>query len=79
MHMLAHTTHSLTNLTYIFPLCFSCALHPENPKIRLPRQLRTKLITVVGEKVNLVIPFQVSQSLAAMFFFQVDMQNKNKA
>ncbi|XP_028267436.1 myosin binding protein Ca isoform X4 [Parambassis ranga] len=30
----------------------------ENPKIRLPRQLRTKLITVVGEKVNLVIPFQ---------------------
>lgn len=30
----------------------------ENPKIRLPRHLRTKLITVVGEKVNLVIPFQ---------------------
>nr|XP_043907160.1 myosin binding protein Ca isoform X3 [Solea senegalensis] len=30
----------------------------ENPKIRLPRQLRTKLIKVVGEKVNLVIPFQ---------------------
>ncbi|XP_049418258.1 myosin binding protein Ca [Epinephelus fuscoguttatus] len=30
----------------------------ENPKIRLPRQLRTKLITMVGEKVNLVIPFQ---------------------
>ncbi|XP_042247525.1 myosin binding protein Ca isoform X3 [Thunnus maccoyii] len=30
----------------------------ENPKIRLPRQLRTKLIRVVGEKVNLVIPFQ---------------------
>uniref|UniRef100_A0AAQ5ZSD0 Myosin-binding protein C, fast-type n=1 Tax=Amphiprion ocellaris TaxID=80972 RepID=A0AAQ5ZSD0_AMPOC len=30
----------------------------ENPKIRLPRNLRTKLITLVGEKVNLVIPFQ---------------------
>uniref|UniRef100_A0A4W6CI32 Myosin-binding protein C, fast-type n=1 Tax=Lates calcarifer TaxID=8187 RepID=A0A4W6CI32_LATCA len=30
----------------------------ENPKIRLPRHLRTKLITLVGEKVNLVIPFQ---------------------
>uniref|UniRef100_A0A8C7XDM6 Myosin-binding protein C, fast-type n=1 Tax=Oryzias sinensis TaxID=183150 RepID=A0A8C7XDM6_9TELE len=30
----------------------------ENPKIRVPRRLRTKLITLVGEKVNLVIPFQ---------------------
>ncbi|XP_035510366.1 myosin binding protein Ca isoform X3 [Morone saxatilis] len=30
----------------------------ENPKIRLPRHLRTKLISVVGDKVNLVIPFQ---------------------
>ncbi|XP_068434498.1 myosin binding protein Ca [Clinocottus analis] len=30
----------------------------ENPTIRLPRNLRTKLIKVVGEKVNLVIPFQ---------------------
>uniref|UniRef100_A0A667XY80 Myosin binding protein Ca n=1 Tax=Myripristis murdjan TaxID=586833 RepID=A0A667XY80_9TELE len=30
----------------------------ENPKIRLPRNLRTKLIRTVGEKVNLVIPFQ---------------------
>ncbi|XP_069565073.1 myosin binding protein Ca [Brachyistius frenatus] len=30
----------------------------ENPKIRLPRHLRTKLITQVGEKVNMVIPFQ---------------------
>ncbi|XP_034567664.1 myosin binding protein Ca isoform X2 [Notolabrus celidotus] len=28
------------------------------PKIRLPRQLRTKLICIVGDKVNLVIPFQ---------------------
>ncbi|XP_066564890.1 myosin-binding protein C, fast-type [Amia ocellicauda] len=28
------------------------------PKIRLPRQLRTKYIKKVGEKVNLVIPFQ---------------------
>ncbi|KAG9342844.1 hypothetical protein JZ751_015051 [Albula glossodonta] len=30
----------------------------EHPKIRLPRQLRTKYIKKVGEKVNLVIPFQ---------------------
>uniref|UniRef100_A0AAR2K6T1 Myosin-binding protein C, fast-type n=1 Tax=Pygocentrus nattereri TaxID=42514 RepID=A0AAR2K6T1_PYGNA len=30
----------------------------ERPKIRLPRQLRTKFIKKVGEKVNLVIPFQ---------------------
>ncbi|XP_030645637.1 myosin binding protein Ca [Chanos chanos] len=30
----------------------------ERPKIRLPRQLRTKFIKMVGEKVNLVIPFQ---------------------
>ncbi|XP_026212817.1 myosin binding protein Ca isoform X3 [Anabas testudineus] len=30
----------------------------EHPKIRLPRHLRTKLIQAVGEKVNLVIPFQ---------------------
>ncbi|XP_041633665.1 myosin binding protein Ca [Cheilinus undulatus] len=30
----------------------------EHPKIRLPRQLRTKLIALVGDKVNLVIPFQ---------------------
>ncbi|KAK2893482.1 hypothetical protein Q8A73_015966 [Channa argus] len=30
----------------------------EHPKIRLPRHVRTKLIQVVGEKVNLVIPFQ---------------------
>ncbi|KAG9349945.1 hypothetical protein JZ751_026298 [Albula glossodonta] len=30
----------------------------ELPKIRLPRQLRTKYIRKVGEKINLVIPFQ---------------------
>ncbi|KAL1248294.1 hypothetical protein QQF64_021612 [Cirrhinus molitorella] len=30
----------------------------EHPKIRLPRELRTKYIKRVGEKVNLVIPFQ---------------------
>uniref|UniRef100_A0A8C5E8E5 Myosin binding protein C, fast type a n=1 Tax=Gouania willdenowi TaxID=441366 RepID=A0A8C5E8E5_GOUWI len=30
----------------------------ESPKIRLPRDLRTKLIRMVGDKVNLVIPFQ---------------------
>lgn len=35
----------------------------EHPKIRLPRHLRTKLIVVVGEKVNLVIPFQVCSGL----------------
>uniref|UniRef100_A0A7N9AVX0 Myosin binding protein Ca n=1 Tax=Mastacembelus armatus TaxID=205130 RepID=A0A7N9AVX0_9TELE len=29
-----------------------------HPKIRLPRHLRTKFIKVVGEKVNLFIPFQ---------------------
>lgn len=32
----------------------------ENPRIRLPRQLRNKFIRKVGENVNLVIPFQVS-------------------
>uniref|UniRef100_A0A672PTW3 Myosin-binding protein C, cardiac-type-like n=1 Tax=Sinocyclocheilus grahami TaxID=75366 RepID=A0A672PTW3_SINGR len=30
----------------------------EHPKIRLPRELRTKFIKRVGEKINLVIPFQ---------------------
>ncbi|XP_034075961.1 myosin binding protein Ca [Gymnodraco acuticeps] len=30
----------------------------EQPKIRLPRHLRTKLIKLVGDKVNIVIPFQ---------------------
>lgn len=30
----------------------------EHPKIRLPRDLRTKYIRRVGEKINLVIPFQ---------------------
>uniref|UniRef100_A0A7N8YR62 Myosin binding protein Ca n=1 Tax=Mastacembelus armatus TaxID=205130 RepID=A0A7N8YR62_9TELE len=30
----------------------------QHPKIRLPRHLRTKFIKVVGEKVNLFIPFQ---------------------
>ncbi|KAM8730581.1 myosin-binding protein C, fast-type-like isoform 4-T4 [Acanthopagrus schlegelii] len=30
----------------------------EYPKIRLPRELRTKYIRKVGEKVNLVVPFQ---------------------
>lgn len=31
----------------------------EHPKIRLPRELRTKYIKKVGEKINLTIPFQV--------------------
>ncbi|XP_011601644.1 myosin binding protein Cb isoform X8 [Takifugu rubripes] len=30
----------------------------EHPKIRLPRELRTKYIKRVGEKINLTIPFQ---------------------
>nr|XP_055037359.1 myosin binding protein Cb [Misgurnus anguillicaudatus] len=30
----------------------------EHPKIRLPRELRTKYIRKVGEKLNLLIPFQ---------------------
>ncbi|XP_056144374.1 myosin binding protein Ca, partial [Lampris incognitus] len=30
----------------------------EQPRIRMPRQLRTKFIRKVGEKINLVIPFQ---------------------
>ncbi|XP_030256453.1 myosin-binding protein C, fast-type-like isoform X22 [Sparus aurata] len=30
----------------------------EYPKIRLPRELRTKYIRKVGEKINLVVPFQ---------------------
>lgn len=31
----------------------------EYPKIRLPRELRTKYIRKVGDKLNLTIPFQV--------------------
>lgn len=31
----------------------------EHPKIRLPRELKTKYIKKVGEKINLTIPFQV--------------------
>uniref|UniRef100_A0A3B5MKT8 Myosin binding protein C, fast type a n=1 Tax=Xiphophorus couchianus TaxID=32473 RepID=A0A3B5MKT8_9TELE len=34
------------------------SFHAENPKIRLPRNLRSKIIKAVGEKVNLLIPFQ---------------------
>lgn len=34
----------------------------EHPKIRLPRELRTKYIRKVGEKVNLTIPFQVRKT-----------------
>ncbi|XP_061702428.1 myosin binding protein Ca [Syngnathoides biaculeatus] len=40
----------------------------EHPKIRLPRQLRTRLIKVVGEKVNLVIPFQGKPRPVATWF-----------
>lgn len=44
-------------------MCFnktSCPA-PEYPKIRLPRELRTKYIRKVGEKINLTIPFQVRE------------------
>lgn len=60
--------HMTTNSTYLFLRCLSSIHHSENPKIRLPRHLRTKLITLVGEKVNLVIPFQVSPCLAELFW-----------
>ncbi|XP_008336406.1 myosin-binding protein C, fast-type-like, partial [Cynoglossus semilaevis] len=30
----------------------------EHPKIRLPRELRTKYVRHVGDKINLTIPFQ---------------------
>uniref|UniRef100_A0A674NK04 Myosin-binding protein C, fast-type n=1 Tax=Takifugu rubripes TaxID=31033 RepID=A0A674NK04_TAKRU len=40
----------------------------EHPKIRLPRHLRTKLLVVVGEKVNLVIPFQGKPRPVATWF-----------
>lgn len=35
----------------------------EYPKIRLPRELRTKYIKKVGEKINLTIPFQVRNTV----------------
>lgn len=54
-------------LKFYFRLCPSCVHDTEHPKIRLPRQLRTKLIVRVGEKVNLVIPFQVGPSLAKIW------------
>ena len=36
--------------------CFS-----DRPKIRMPRSLRSRYIRQVGEQINLVIPFLVSQ------------------
>lgn len=48
--------------------------HTEHPKIRLPRHLRTKHISLVGEKVNLVIPFQVSPSLAELWLFSASVE-----
>ncbi|XP_061906235.1 myosin binding protein Ca isoform X2 [Entelurus aequoreus] len=39
----------------------------EHPKIRLPRHLRTRLVRIVGEKVNLVIPFQGKPRPVAMW------------
>jgi len=35
----------------------------EYPKIRIPRELRTKYVRKVGEKINLTIPFQVRNQL----------------
>ncbi|XP_054615622.1 myosin binding protein Ca [Dunckerocampus dactyliophorus] len=40
----------------------------EHPKIRLPRHLRAKLVRVVGEKINLVIPFQGKPRPVATWF-----------
>ncbi|XP_030610505.1 myosin binding protein Cb isoform X2 [Archocentrus centrarchus] len=40
----------------------------EHPKIRLPRELRTKYIRKVGEKVNLTIPFQGKPRPVATWF-----------
>lgn len=39
----------------------------EYPKIRLPRELRTKYIRKVGEKINLVVPFQVRHEPVLQF------------
>ncbi len=55
--------------TYSSIFFFSQSPLSERPKIRLPRHLRTKYIKRVGEKVNLVIPFQVSH--ARTFFCSV--------
>lgn len=38
-------------------------LFVDRPKIRMPRALRARFIKQVGEQINLVIPFLVSQSL----------------
>ncbi|XP_054623562.1 myosin binding protein Cb isoform X1 [Dunckerocampus dactyliophorus] len=40
----------------------------EHPKIRLPRELRTKYIRRVGEKINLTIPFQGKPRPAATWY-----------
>uniref|UniRef100_A0A3Q4MN41 Myosin-binding protein C, fast-type n=1 Tax=Neolamprologus brichardi TaxID=32507 RepID=A0A3Q4MN41_NEOBR len=40
----------------------------EHPKIRLPRDLRTKYIRKVGEKINLTIPFQGKPRPVATWF-----------
>ncbi|KAM9715560.1 myosin-binding protein C, fast-type-like isoform 5-T5 [Menidia menidia] len=40
----------------------------EYPKIRLPRELRTKYIRKVGEKINLTIPFQGKPRPVATWF-----------
>ncbi|MED6283195.1 Myosin-binding protein C, fast-type [Characodon lateralis] len=40
----------------------------EHPKIRLPRELRTKYIRKVGEKINLTIPFQGKPHPVATWF-----------
>ncbi|XP_059180645.1 myosin binding protein Cb [Centropristis striata] len=40
----------------------------EHPKIRLPRDLRTKYIRKVGEKINLTVPFQGKPRPVATWF-----------
>lgn len=55
----------MSSVLFLFSLSlpfFLLCWFSERPKIRLPRQLRTKYIKRVGEKINLVIPFQVSKS-----------------
>ncbi len=45
----------------------------EHPKIRLPRELRTKYMKKVGEKINLTIPFQVRNKATLGFWRTVLM------
>lgn len=46
-----------------FCSCILNVIFIDRPKIRMPRALRACFIRQVGEQINLVIPFLVSQSL----------------